>query len=86
MCDKKYLKNLNKKELLSIIEKMKKDELINIINNYSIKLKQRGGEGGEIIKETKNSVRKSIVFNQAKLYESNNTNDSMNNNGIYNNV
>jgi len=85
MCDKKYLKNLNKKELLSIIAKLKKNELIDIISK-SMKLKQIGGEGGEIIKETKNSVRKSIVFNQAKLYKSNNTNNFMNNNGIYNNI
>lgn len=89
MCDKKSLKNLTKKELLSMISKMKKDELINIIYKNSMKLKQRGGEGGQIIKETKNAVRKSIVFNQSKLYESvNNDNKykSMNNNSIYNNV
>ena len=88
MCDKKSLKKLTKKELLSMIAKMKKDELINIIHKNSFKLKQRGGtEGGEIIKETKNAVRKSIVFNQSKLYELNNNNIiPMNNNGIYNNV
>lgn len=66
---------------------MKKDELINIIHKNSLKLKQHGGtEGGEIIKETKNAVRKSIVFNQSKLYELNNNKNSMNNNSIYNSV
>jgi len=86
MCDKKSLQKFTKKELLSMISKMKKDELINIIYKNSMKLKQRGGEEGEIMKETKNAVRRSIVFNQDKLYESNNSQNSMNNNRIYNNV
>jgi len=81
--EKINLKDLNKKELLSIIAKFKKDELINIINKYS--LKQKGGSEGEILKETKNAIRKSIVFNQSKFYESDNSNNSMNNNSIYNN-
>ena len=86
---KNSLKQLNKKELLSIISKMKKEQLIDIINmhylNQNSKISKKGGSTGEIIKETKNAIRKAIIFNQAKLYEENN-NDSMNNNSIYNNV
>ena len=82
MTFKKSLGKLNKTELLSIIAKLKKDDLINIINKYS---KQKGGGEGPIIKETKNSIRKEIVFNQSKLYASN-SNDIMNDNNIYNDV
>ena len=78
------LNKLNKTELLSIIAKLKKNELINIINKYSVK--QKGGSEGEILKETKNATRKSIVFNQSKFYKSNNSKNSMNNNTIYNNI
>jgi len=82
--EKINLNNLNKTELLSIIAKFKKDELINIINKYSVK--QKGGYNEPIIKETKNAIRKAIVFNQSKLYESENSTNSMNNNSIYNNA
>ena len=65
------LKKLNKNELLEIIAKMKKTELINIIN-----IKQTGGL---------NVIRTPLVFN-SKLLESekNNNIHVMSNNKIYN--
>lgn len=59
------LSKLNKKELLKIISKMKKNDLINIINN------KIGGGDNNIIKETKNAVRRSFSIN-----------DSINNNNL----
>ena len=54
------LNHLKKSELLSIISKMKKSELIQIINN------KIGGGNEHVIKETKNAVRKELVFNKNK--------------------
>ena len=54
------LNYMKKSELLSIISKMKKQELIQIINN------KIGGENEPVIKETKNAVRKELVFNKSK--------------------
>ena len=54
------LKKLNKKELINIISKMKKNDLINIINN-------KIGGTNEIIKETKDAVRKPIIYDSKKI-------------------
>jgi hypothetical protein len=54
------LSYMKKSELLNIISKMKKSELIQIINN------KIGGSNEPIIKETKNAVRKELVFNKSK--------------------
>jgi hypothetical protein len=66
------LNKLTKIELLSIIQKMKKDDLINIIQN------KIGGGNSNIIKETNNAIRRSIKVNKNKLrninIESNNSN------------
>lgn len=62
------LNYLKKSELLSIISKMKKSELIQIINN------KIGGNNEPIIKETKNAVRKELVFNKNKINQNNNSN------------
>ena len=71
------LKNLNKIELLEIISKMKKDELIKIIET------KIGGNNETIIKETRNAIRKSIVFNKNKLNIQ--ITNAMSNDVIYNN-
>jgi hypothetical protein len=70
----KTLKNKTKKELLEIISNMKKKDLIHIIEN-----KYGGYE--ELIKETKTSSRKSIVFNKNK--ETLKTNLAMANDNLY---
>jgi hypothetical protein len=62
------LNYLKKSELINIISKMKKSELIEIINN------QIGGVNESIIKETKNAVRKELIFNKNKEYKNNNSN------------
>jgi DNA replication protein DnaD len=54
------LNYMKKSELLSIISKMKKQELVEIINN------KIGGSNEHVIKETKNAVRKELVFNKNK--------------------
>lgn len=65
------LQKLNKKELLEIIGKMKKTELIDIIN-----IKQNGGS---------NAIRTPLQFD-SKLVENNQNNNIhvMSNNKIYN--
>ena len=55
------LQKLNKSELLGIIKKMKKDDLIQIIEN------KIGGGNSNIIKETNNAIRRSIKVNSNKL-------------------
>ncbi len=62
------LNYLKKSELINIISKMKKSELIEIINN------QIGGVNESIIKETKNAVRKELIFNKSKINEKNSLN------------
>jgi len=56
----KKLNNLNKKELLEIISKMRKSDLIKIIEN-------KLGGSAEIIKQTSTSSRTAIVFNKNKV-------------------
>jgi len=79
------LQKLNKKELLEIIGKMKKTELINIIN-----IKQNGGsnkrENSNLVKsETNNAIRTPLPFNPELLKQNNNNNSKvMKNNSIYN--
>jgi hypothetical protein len=72
------LDKLTKSDLLTIIAKMKKAELVKIINN------KIGGSDEVVIKETQNAIRKSIVFNKSKL--SKNVNNAMANDKIYNKV
>lgn len=76
------LTKLNKNQLLNIISKMKKKDLVYIINN------KIGGENDEkIIKETKNAIRKEIIFNKSKVKNQNeNENNSMANNTLYNKI
>ena len=65
------LQKLNKNELLKIIGKMKKTELINIIN-----IKQNGGS---------NAIRTPLEFNSKLLEDEKNNNIYvMSNNNIYN--
>jgi hypothetical protein len=85
----KSLKQLNKKELVSIISRLNKKDLINVINvinvissNYFDKeSEQVGGNNGNIISETKNAVRQEISFDPEKI----NTivPNAMSNNTIY---
>lgn len=60
------LKKLNKKELLNVISKMKKNDLMEIINN------KIGGDNEEIIKETNEAIRKSIKYNSKKVKKNKN--------------
>ena len=71
------LKKLNKKELINIISKMKKNDLINIINN-------KIGGTNEIIKETKDAVRKPIIYDSKKNKK--NYNNAMANDPLYNKI
>ena len=73
------LNYMKKSELLSIISKMKKQELIQIINN------KIGGGNEPVIKETKNAIRKELVFNESKVNEKSNEN-VMANDPKYNNM
>jgi hypothetical protein len=81
------LQKLNKKELLQIIGKMKKTELINIIN-----IKQNGGSNSvktETINsvkiETKHAIRTPLQFDLKLVENSQNNNiHVMSNNKIYN--
>jgi hypothetical protein len=57
---------LNKSELLKIIGKMKKKELINIINN------KIGGGDMLIIKETKNAIRSNFPYKNNNLIKNKN--------------
>jgi hypothetical protein len=59
---------MKKSELLNIISKMKKQELIQIINN------KIGGVNELVITETKNAIRKELVFNKSKVNEKNSLN------------
>jgi hypothetical protein len=71
------LERLNKKELLEIIGKMKKTDLINIIN-----YQQKGGS--QIIKiETENAIRTPLEFDPT-LKIDNIKNYAMSNNSLYN--
>jgi Mg/Co/Ni transporter MgtE len=72
------LNKLSKNDLLTIISKMKKTELVKIINN------KIGGADEVVIKETQNAVRKSIVFNRSKLNKK--VNNAMANDEIYRKV
>jgi hypothetical protein len=74
------LKNLTKNELLSIINKMKKNDLIKIIES------KIGGGDEQIIKQSKTAIRKSIVFNKNKLNKLNKNNNVMANDPLYNNI
>lgn len=67
------LQKLNKSELLKIIKKMKKDDLINIINN------KIGGGDLSIIKETNNAIR--TPLESSKYSKKNN---AMANDNLYN--
>lgn len=60
------LEKLTKTELLNIIGKMKKKEIIDIINN-----KIGGSNNSNIIKETPHSIRKKIIFDSKKLEDTN---------------
>jgi ribosomal protein S9 len=86
--DKLYLENnknnidvMAKKELLILISKMKKKELINIINTININIKTGGKE--EIIKKTNTSTRKAIVYNKNILLNNKNNIDVMANDKLY---
>lgn len=74
------LKNLTKDELLNIINKMKKNDLIKIIES------KIGGGDEQIIKQSENAIRKSIVFNKNKLKDLNKNNNVMANDPLYNNI
>jgi hypothetical protein len=77
----KNLHKLNKSELLKIISKMKKDELIEIIDN------KIGGGNSNIIKETKNAIRRTFPIDHSKISNINDKlyiNNSMANDVQYN--
>jgi RIO-like serine/threonine protein kinase len=75
------LQKLNKSQLLQIINKMKKEDLIQIIEN------KIGGGDEKIIAETRNAIRKEIKFDESKLHKSNdNKYNSMKNNNKYINI
>ena len=74
------LKNLTKNELISIINKMKKNDLIKIIES------KIGGGDEQIIKQSATAIRKSIVFNKNKLKNLNKNNNVMANDPLYNNI
>ena len=76
----KYLNKMTKKELLKIISKMKKAELVTVIANNSNKV---GGSNEIIIKETKNAVRTPITYDQRRNNKKNH-NNAMANNNLYN--
>ena len=65
---------LNKSELLKIIGRMKKKELINIINN------KIGGGDMLIIKETKNAIRSNFPHKNNNLIKNNKNNNLIKNN------
>jgi len=70
------LNNMKKSDLLKIISKMKKSDLIQIINS------QNGGNN--IIKVTKNAIRKELVFKKNKIKEK--LEDVMENDPKYNKI
>lgn len=70
----KNLNSLTKLELLEIIGKMKKEDLIKIINN-------KIGGTEELIKQTTTSSRKAIIFDKSKLLKKNNL--AMANDNLY---
>jgi hypothetical protein len=72
------LDRLNKKELLEIIGKMKKTELINIIN-----FQQKGGSNF-VKKETDNAIRTPLEFDQNLIINNINKNNVMSNDSLYN--
>ena len=95
------LQKLNKKELLEIIGKMKKIELINIINvkqnggsnsvkteiKNSVKTEIKNSVKTEIKNSVKNAIRTPLQFNSKLLEnEQNNNIHVMSNNKIYNNT
>ena len=67
------LKKMNKNQLLKIISKLKKDDLINIINTKFV-----GGGNNDII-------RTPIVYNIKKVNK-NNKNNAMANDPLYNKI
>ena len=77
----KYLNKMTKKELLKIISKMKKAELVTVIANNSNKV---GGSNETVIKETENAVRKMIIYDERK--NNKNINNAMANNRLYNKI
>jgi hypothetical protein len=72
------LKKLNKEQLLNIISKMKKSDLIEVINN------KIGGGNSTVLKETNNAIRKAIVFNESKIKKT--QNNTMENDTLYNKI
>ena len=78
-----YLNKLTKKNLLKIISKMKKNELITVITNNSNKV---GGSNETVIKETENAIRKVIMYDQRKNMNKKSINNAMANNRLYNKI
>lgn len=74
------LNYMKKSELINIISKMKKKELIEIINT------KIGGVNEPVIKETKNAVRKELVFNKSKENKEKNNLNVMANDPKYNKI
>jgi len=73
------LNKLTKKELLNIVSKMKKEDLVHIIEN------KIGGGNETIIKQTNNAIRKTISFNKNKANKISEE-IAMANNKLYNEV
>ena len=71
------LNKLNKTQLLNIIKKMKKEELIHIIEN------KIGGGDIKIIQETNNSIRKPLEYNK---YKNDKKNNSISDDVLYNKI
>jgi len=79
----KNLNNLNKTELMGIISKLKKQELIKIINNLYM---QKGGGNGVEIKPIDSKAKKIVPPNAMKNNnEYNNEYNTEYNNEYYNN-
>jgi hypothetical protein len=68
---------MKKEDLLKIIGKMKKNDLLNIIVN------KVGGNG---LENSKNAIRKYIVFDEKKLQNNKHNYNVMANDNIYENV
>jgi len=82
------LQSLNKDQLLTIISKLSKKELINVINQKMV-IEQMGGNNIQV--SSKNATRNYIIAtnNSIKKAENNykqNKNNTMRNDNFYNNI
>ncbi len=76
------LEKMTKNQLLTVIGKMKKKDIVNMLTNNKL-----GGSNDDknVIKETPHSIRKPIVYNSKKL-NGNNYVEAFKNDQKYNNI